>query len=53
MNEYKQMLVNVYDALCTSLTAYESADNSDDYDKGCELYKDIVEIEERLAEFMN
>ena len=36
---------NFYDALCKALTCYEAAvnDNSD-YDAGCELYHDIIEI---------
>ena len=53
MNEYKQMLQNIYDSLCYVLTAYEEADDSENYDKGAALYQDIVDIEERLGSFIN
>ena len=53
MNEYKQMLTNIYDSLCTALTAYEAAEDSEKYDKGFALYSEIVDIEERLASFIN
>ena len=52
-NEYKEIVQNVYDAICTALTAYEAADDSEDYDKGYALYEEIVDIEERLGSFIN
>lgn len=52
-NPYKETLINVHDRLCEALTCYEAADNTDDYDKGYELYQDIVKIEEELSEFIN
>lgn len=51
MQEYKQMIQNIYDSLCTALTAYEAAEDSED--KGFALYEEIVDIEERLSAFIN
>ena len=51
-NEYKQILKNIYDSLCTAVTAYEAADDSEDYNKGYALYEEIVDIEERLGSFI-
>ena len=53
MNEYKTMLHNIYDAICAALTEYESAGDTEEYDKGFALYQDIVEIEEQLSSFIN
>ncbi len=53
MEEYKQMLENIYDLLCAALTEYEAAENSEDYDRGFALYEEIVDIEERLGSFIN
>lgn len=53
MDDYKRMIQNIYDSLCTALTAYEAAEDSEDYDKGYALYEEIVDIEERLASFIN
>lgn len=44
---------DIYDRICTALTAYESADSSDDYDPGAELYNEIVEVEEKLSALLN
>ena len=52
MNEHKQMLKNIYDSLCLAITAYEAAEDSEDYDKGYALYEEIVDIEERLSSFI-
>lgn len=53
VNEYKQMLIVIYNELCTAITAYEAAEDSEDYDKGYALYEEIADIEERLGSFID
>lgn len=46
----KQMLREIYDAICTALTSYESDEDTDsDYD----LYNEVVYIQNKLSEYLN
>lgn len=42
-------LEDIYDRLNLALTAYEAAEDSEDYDKGAALYEEVLDIAERLA----